>query len=190
MTNRIKLTIGFLAAAIFATLLLLINVNSVRAYITSDITVPTDTYRTYQFFASSTAPTTVATSTVGFATSTSIIAWNDTSGRVDNGAFVIAGAKRVEIYFSRGGVTHANTGSSIFTIQESPDGVNWYAVSKLVQSTSTSISAAGEVGTWMLTGTSTVTLALDTFYDDYYSLRCVVNNVTDGEAGCLAAATF
>lgn len=191
MTNRINLTIGFIAVAIVATLLLLINAHQTSGLITTEQATPSNLYRYVQMFASSTNIAIIATSTVAQATSTNITAYADSSGRIDNGSVFVAGAKKVEIYLSRGGITHANTGNTVFQIQGSPDGTNWFYINKLVQSTSTTISNATEVGTWQITAaTSTVNMALDLTTDSYYAIRCIVTNTTDGEAGCAAGVTY
>ncbi len=193
MKIRLNLTVLFFGTvAILATLLLLFNVHASNAAITTDApTVTTNTYRTYQFFASTTVPTTLATSTVGQATSTNINSFIDTSGRVDNGYMVIAGAKKVQLYFSRGGITHANTGNTVFTMQESPDGTNWYNISRLVNATSTTVTNAIETSIVTLgAATSTVPYSLDLSNDTFYAIRCIITNTTDGEAGCQAYATF
>lgn len=150
-------------------------------------TVTGGTFRTYEFFASTTEPTTVATTTS--ATSTNIIAFTDTSGRVDNGYFVVAGAKKVTLFFSRGDTTgQGNSGSSDFRIQVSDDGSNWYnynglatsSIATLVRTASTTISAA----------TSTSIYSMDIAHGAFYAIRCIVVEVTDGEHRCRALAEF
>ena len=149
-------------------------------------------YRTYRFFATSTAQTVYATTTT--ATSTNITAYFDADGRRDDGSFVIAGAKKAMVRFTRGDTSgQGNTGGTVFKIQTTRDGTNWDDFKLLVQSTSTTISNTGVQATASTTaGGSTTTLmyGLDLDYTTYYAIRCIVVESVDGEHSCEAAASW
>lgn len=154
--------------------------------ISSDIpSVTVDTQRNYEFFASTTAPSTVATTTS--ATSTNIVAFFDTAGRKDNGYFVIAGAEEVTFYFSRGGATSANTGVSRFEVEVSDDGTNWYDFNKLVLN---DVSGTGTTTASIVAATSTTIASMDLSNHAFYAVRCIVVETTDGEHRCRATAEF
>lgn len=152
---------------------------------------PSDTYREYQFFASSTAPSTIATTTS--ATSTQIASFFDTSGRLDNGSFEITGAEEVLVFFSRGDTSgEGNTGSSNFKIQATPDGTNWYDYNDLQNITSERFTSAlvdARVGSSTIAAaTSTTMYRLDA--KAFKAIRCIVVETTDGEHACAASARF
>lgn len=152
-------------------------------------TVTRDTTQYFTFFASSTAQTSFATTTS--ATSTNILPYFDSNGRLDNGYFVIAGAKKVTVYFSRGDTTgQGNTGSSTFNLQvttkANPTASDWFNFSKLVQATSTTEQPTAGIAA----ATSTLRYGMDIDYDSVYAVRCIVIEATDGEHSCAAAATF
>lgn len=161
-----------------------------KAAITGDTaTVTENTFRTYQFFASTTNPSTLATTTS--ATSTNIVPFFDTQGRYDKGYMVIAGAKNVEMYFSRGDLSgQGNTGSTLYKVQVTgsmtPSESDWYDFSKLVQATSTTVQASASIGA----ATSTLRYGMNLDYTAPYAVRCIVVETTDGEHGCSASATF
>lgn len=149
-----------------------------------------DKYRYYQFFASSTAPSTVATTTS--AVSTSIIPYFDSEGRLDNGTLDIRGAEQVTVFFSRGGATGPNTGSSLFKIQVTPDGSRWLDYKDL-RTIDAEIGANSVYGT--RTGSSTIAAATSTtmFTMDakgFRAIRCHVTETTDGEHACAAAVQY
>lgn len=156
--------------------------------ISSDVPTPTPSFRTYEFFASSTLPTLLSTTTS--ATSTNIISYTDSQGRIDNGYFVIAGAKKIQFFFNRTG-NNGNAGASGFKVQvtkyatSTADNAVWYDFHKLVQATSTTQQQL--VG---LTGTSTLMYSFDNTIGGYYAVRCVVTEVTDGEHSCSAYAEY
>ena len=130
-----------------------VNRGAIASYLSGDEpTVTVNTFRTYEFFASTTAVTKTATTTT--ATSTNIAQYIDTSGRVDKGYFVVKGAKKVQMYFNRGDNNvsgeggQANVGTSTFRVEVSPDGTTWFAWTRLLELTSTSTTAellAGEL---------------------------------------------
>jgi hypothetical protein len=131
----------------------------------------------YTFF---TATTTTATST------------NYSDGN-DSGLFIIAGAKKVEFYFTHGGSATSSTGTSTFSVQVSPDGLNWFAYPKLVTGTSSAVIAQVQIQG----ATSTVNANLSTILTDaFYAVRCIVNEGTntgasgDGEHTCKAYAEY
>ncbi len=128
------------------------------------------------------------------ATTTTATSTNNTIG---DGSFKIAGAKRVVMYFSRGGVIQPNTGSTLFKVQVSPDGVNWYDYNRLLPNIATSTNSTGvadsdyKVGSVTITAaTSTSINALDLRGFQFYSVRCIAVETTDGEHTCKATAEF
>jgi hypothetical protein len=128
--------------------------------------------QTYPFF---TATTTNATST------------NVTT---DTGYFRIAGARNVEFYFSRGGATGPNNGSSQFRVQVTPNGTNWYDYNQLLVN---SVTAGAVVPP--LVGTTTISAATSTVIArmsalGFYGVRCIVLETTDGDHTCSATAEF
>lgn len=154
--------------------------------------VPTKTarYDMYEFFASTTAPTTVATTTT--ATSTNITPYFTTSGKYDQGYFVVAGAKKISMYFGRGDTTgQGNAGSSLFKIQVSADGSTWVDYNKLIDNvTNTNSQTLTRVASKTISAaTSTVQVSLDPT-DSIYAVRCVVVETTDGEHRCFASAEW
>lgn len=129
----------------------------------------------YTFFS---ATTTSATSTTA-------------SGVNDPGFFKIAGAKNVELYFSRGDTTgQGNSGSTIFRVQVSPDGTNWYEYNGLaVNSVSAGNAFRPSVGTTTIAAATSTTIAKMTDLG-FYAVRCIALEVTDGEHTCKAQADF
>lgn len=135
-----------------------------------------DTQDFYTFF---NATTTTATSTTA-------------SSPSDPGFLRVGGASDVIFYFTRGDTKGTgNSGSTVFKVQVTPDGVNWFDYNELGQVintttgdtyftrvTSATISAA----------TSTLQYAMDDM--SYYGVRCIAVRTTDGEATCKATATF
>lgn len=174
----------------FVAMLLSGSLQKAFGNITNDVPVVTpDTFRQYTFFATSTSQTNFATTTT--ATSTNINQWTDSSGRIDRGYFVIAGAKKVTMYFSRDAGTGANEGSTNFKVQSSPDGTTWYDFTRLVQATSTSVSNAVEQSTATISAaTTTLQYGLDLDYDATFAVRCIVVETTDGSHSCSATAQF
>jgi hypothetical protein len=114
------------------------------------------------------------------ATSTDVIAPNAGYAR-------IVGAKKATLYLSRGGATSANTGTSTFYVQVTPDGTNWYDYNKMV-STSSESTITPYVRIEAATSTTIVGLNLD--YYSFYGLRCIVVETTDGEHTCKASIEF
>lgn len=156
-----------------------------------------ETYRTYSFFASTTITdfnTLVATTTS--ATSTNIAPFTDTNtGNIDNGYFVIKGAKDVNLFFGRGEqLLNGNTGTSTFNIQVSPDGTNWFDYNNLQPvSTSSVFASSNQLDTRVGTSTIRASTSTDIFRMDllgWYAIRCIVVETTDGTHSCKAAATW
>ena len=135
-------------------------------------TQPADTYKNFTFFS---ATTTTATST------------NTTDG---GGYFIVAGAKEVVMYFSRGGATGANTGSTNFKVQVSPDGSNWYDYSKLIQNAATSTDPTSLSSVTIAAATSTTITGLDMDNFTFFAVRCIAVETTDGDHTCKASAEF
>lgn len=146
-------------------------------------------YRSYDFFASTTAQTNFATTTS--ATSTSITAWFDSNGRRVDGAFGIEGAKRVNFYFSRDAGTGSNDGSTNFSIQTTRDGTTWNNYNRLRQATTTNNANDLSVLTSSATisaATSTLIYSMETL--GFKAVRCVIVETTDGSHSCAVSADF
>ena len=156
-------------------------------------------FQTFQFFASSTAQINYSTTTPTTATSTSnaITTWFDSNGTYVNGAFVIRGAKKVTMYFSRDDATPA-TGTTTFMVDVSPDGVSWTSFAKMITNDQNSNSQTltrvqSIVITPVSTGfasSATTTVALDLSNDAIYAIRCLTGNLVDGNAYCSASASW
>ena len=105
----------------------------------------------------------------------------------------IAGAKKVDFYFSRGNVVGLNTGTSTFRVQVSPDGTNWYDFWKLAPATSTA-STLGNVAHLgyidIKAATSTVYAPMDLTKDAFNYVRCIVQEGVDGDHTCRAYAEY
>lgn len=177
----------------------------------SDSVALTSIYRTYDFFASTTAAATIATSTT--ATSTNINALLDSNGVWNNGAMDIRGAKKVDVYFTRGAALGGSMlGTSTYAIQVTPDGTNWYYFNRLVVSTSSPSSqianmfiAASDptmntpitIDDGVAGGLATTTLhyMMDLSSAGFQAMRCIARQVAtsttpNGTNQCQAAATF
>lgn len=154
-----------------------------------------DSLLTYTFFSTSTTQTSFSTSTN--ATSTEIEAYTNSNGRIVDGKFVVAGAKRVLMYFGRGDVNGTgNAGTSNFRVQISPDGTNWHDYNRLIITGTTTRSGITDGNTAILpsvditNATSTVTAALDMVNHAIYAIRCIVLETTDGDHSCRASADW
>lgn len=119
-------------------------------------------------------------------TTTSATSTNTTDG---GGSFLIAGAKYVNLYFSRafGG---GNSGSTQFRIQVTPNGTDWYDYNALILDGIT----PGNVDR-AIVGTSTISAATTTIrakMEDlgFYAIRCIALETTDGSHTCAAEAEF
>lgn len=162
-----KIYIVLILVALFVTCL------TVVVYASTSFTVPTQTPNTYQNFTFLSATTTTATST------------NLTGG---GGYFPIAGAKKVTMYFSRGGVVQPNTGSTLFKIEVTPDGTNWYPYNVLTQNSATTTYPAVVSTISISAATSTTITQMRDL--GFYAIRCIVVETTDGEHTCKASAEF
>lgn len=171
--------------------LLAFGLHTAFGNVTEDAPTPVSGFREYTFFASSTSQTNFATTTS--ATSTNITQWTDSNGRVDKGYFVVAGARDVTLYFQRGDTTgQGNTGSTVYKIQTSPDGTDWYDYPSLRKATTTNSSIDG-----FYTTVSSATIGAATSTDLYkmvdlgwFAIRCIVVETTNGEHSCRATAQW
>lgn len=146
-------------------------------------------YRSYDFFASTTAQTNYATTTS--ATSTAITAWFDSEGRRVDGSFSIEGAKRVNFYFSRDAGTGPNAGSSVFKVQVTRDGSTWLDYNRLRQATTT--GTANSYFNLVSSHTITAATSTDTYIMEtlgFKAVRCIVDETTDGSHKCAVSADF
>lgn len=182
---KASIQIAILVMVIGLTLFVLFSYDARSAHgqISTETATPTATFRTMTFFATTTPQTVFATSTN--ATSTNLQTYADANGRMDDGSFVIAGAKKVTFYFSRAWLA-GNAGSSTFRVEVTPDGVNWYTFNKLVQSTSTTVQATASIAA----ATSTLVYSMQLNDETYLAVRCIANVTTDGQNSCSASASF
>ena len=164
------------------------NIKQAKAVITLDTSTLSIQYRVFDFFASSTLQTSFATSTN--ATSTNMISYFDSSGRLDSGIAYIGGAKKATLYFSRASSAAGNSGSSNYRVQVTPDGTNWYDYNKLIQNVSTSTTVTSLPSITIGAGTSTTITSMDLNYDNFYGIRCVIVFTTDGSGLCRASISY
>lgn len=186
-----------LIIALFTTISLLFFVFNAKA---DSVLTPTQksTFRDYTFFATSTAQTIFATSTS--ATSTNITPWVNDKGEIDNGYFVIAGAKEVNLLFKRGNATFGggNTGTTTFKIQVTQDATNWYDYNQLQRVTTSTTgdtyftrvasTSSGASVTNVGAATSTILYRMDDL--GWFGVRCIVVEEVDGEHSCQATASY
>ncbi len=182
--------------------LLILNASRAHGALTKDEQSLVNTYRTYEFFQSSTTAgvlnSVVATGTVGTALSNGFTSFNDPQGQLNTGVMDIRGAKKVSLFFTRGGAFGAaNLGTTTFSVEVTPDGTNWYAFNKLVQATSTSVSNSAVQSSVLIgattpgnAATSTGRFSMDLSTEGFQGLRCKAVTTVDGAASCMGAATF
>src|SRR3990167_3676152 len=191
---KLKIILGTLVAIIAS--IIFVGIYNKSPKLGGDISIETPTvtanlFRTYQFFASSTVPTTIATTTS--ATSTNITSFFSVAGVKDNGYFDIAGAKDVTLYFTRGdALGQGNTGTSTFRVQISPDGTNWHDYNALRQATTT-IATADKFYTYygeVIIKASTSTQIMKMAELGWQAIRCIVLEGVDGEHTCKATAQY
>lgn len=181
---------------IIGAIVLAVTLSISKSYgsIAVDQTASMNAYRSFELFASTTAETTIATTTS--ATSTNITAYFDSSGRRVDGSADLRGAKKAVVYFSQGGITSANTGTSTFRVQTSRDNTNWVNYSMLITDTtntnSQTLTRVSSVTLPVVNGThatTTVDYALD-LTGGYYSLRCITVLTGSSEQGCAIGVTY
>lgn len=148
-----------------------------RASITSEQPKPVNVQRAYTFFSATTTT----------ATSTNIIAGYDANGIYDTGAFNIAGAKRLTFFFSRGGSTGANTGLTNFKVEVSPNGTDWIAYSRLI---GPDVAETATTSATIVAATSTVAYSMDLDVHQFFAVRCIAVETTDGDHTCKALADW
>ncbi len=194
MKLTINNTVLLLIVALVVLCGLIVTTRTAFGNVTNNLLEPSpSTYMSYTFFATTTAQTTFATSTSAglSATSTAIKSWTDATGNIDNGYFVIAGAKRVELYFGHAAATSTSNGITTYTIQvapkPNPSETDWYNFSKLITATSTNQQTFAT-----LTGTTTSHYSLDITSGNYYGIRCIATAATlnDGLATCSASSSY
>ncbi len=179
-----KKTLTILSIAVLAVVGVYVSVS--KALVTSQgIGSVYGSYTQYDFFASTTNSSVLATTTS--ATSTNITPYFDSNGRYDAGWMNVLGAKRVTLYFDRSG-TAANAGSSTFSIQVTPDGTSWYNYNTLQQNLATS-SYPITISSVTETGTTTTITAMD-LYNTFLGIRCIALVATDGSNRCRATASY
>lgn len=167
--------------------LFLVGSNAIAGIISSETPAIEGVVRNYEFFASSTDSSTVATTTS--AVSTNITAYFDSEGRYDDGAVSLAGAKKATFYFGRGWGS-GNSGSSNFSVEVTPNGTDWYDFNKLVQNSATSTYPTTLSSITISAATSTVIASMDLSSDTFLKARCVVVETTDGSHTCSATVEY
>ncbi len=161
------------------------------------------TYRNYNFFATSTSQQTLqgsawyGTTTVATggnnnqATSTNIKAWSNSSGQIDTGVFVIAGAKQLMLSCSRTATsTNIGTSTCTYQVQNSPTGAWQYLNQVTAVASSTSQVATTAVQPSLAVAAATTTQSGVVTSIGFYALRCVVTIGIDGAALCSANAIW
>jgi hypothetical protein len=93
-----------------------------------------------------------------------------TTSATSSNTVIIANAKRVNWYFTHGGVATSSTGTSTFKVQVSPDGSSWYDFGKLVQATSSNMQPTVQI----VGATSTVEYGMNLDFDAFYAARAIV----------------
>lgn len=182
--------LGFVTAA-----LLLVGVRATFGNVTSNTPNQELRLNTYTFFATSTLDTTYFATTTT-ATSTNITPWADNNGRIDNGYFIVQGAKDVTFYFTRqAGNGQGATGRTTFKVEVTPDGTNWYPYPSLRAASTTNAGINGFYTTVSSVSMQNVTNATTTdMYKmvdlGWYAVRCIVVETTDGEHACKATAQY
>lgn len=126
------------------------------------------------------------------ATTTNATSTNLTGG---GGLMPIAGAKKVNFYFTHGGAATTSTGSSIFNVQVTPDGTNWYDFNKLISNLGTSTANVTVLSTVAVPAATTTTIVgMDIDHDAFLAARCIVVEVgtvgQQGEHTCTATVEF
>lgn len=200
----VELLVAVGLCALIVSSVLLLGVSLVRGAQTSDGPIVTQSYRTYEFFQSSTTAgvlnSVIATGTVGTAFSTGFTQFLDSNGIMNTGRMDIRGADTVNLYFTRGGAFGAaSLGTTTFSVEVSPDyGTTWFAFPKLVQATGTAQGFAnmqpsaliGDTNGATADATTTQRFSLDLSSESFTDLRCKVVTTVDGSASCMGAATF
>ncbi len=203
LQKNTQLVLAALVGVIALAVLMTINVMHARGALTNDQPAIANQYRTYEFFQSSTTASVmngvIATST-GTAISTNFTSFYDQNGVLNDGTLDIRGVKKVSLFFTRGGAFGANgIGTTTFTVEVSPDfGTTWYSYTKLVQSTSTSVSNTmtqpnaiiGDTSGIAADATSTLRFSMDLSTEGFSKMRCKAVTTVDGSASCMAAATY
>jgi hypothetical protein len=184
--------------AMLATALFIILSQQVYGNITTEQPAPIASLKTYSFFATSTNQQVVGGQTfygtTTTATSTNITQWFDSNGQLDKGYFVIAGAKKVNVYLTRGDkVGGGNAGATTFKLQVTPNGTDWFYFNDLSENATTTqgvIALSYTSQNIVLTGTSTKAIALDLTNDAFLGLRVIAVETTDGSHEAFATAEF
>lgn len=162
----IKLIVGVLVGSIF------VGFGS-YAYAALSAKVPVKSPGYVEPFTFFSATTTTATST---------------TSSTQPGGFVVAGAKKVVLQFSRGGVTNPNTGLTTFRVQGTTDGGDtWFYLERLLGSDVSETASSTPV---INAATSSSMYAIDLDNFGVYAIRCIAVETTDGEHTCKAFAEY
>lgn len=164
-----------LAGILLAGVLLVLKPSKPLGGVTSETPHAPGSFRAFTFFASSTVQTDFSTSTA--ATSTDIVPYTTTSFGIDNGYFVVAGAKKVTMFFQRGDTSGVGSASSsTFWVETSPDGTTWYRAQNIISATS-----SARQDNAIVIATSTNLYSLDLVYNSVYAIRCMVLGAALGD---------
>ena len=170
--TKTQLSVGAIAVGLLGIAAYLSFVPVLQAAVSFQ--VPTQPVNTYKVIPLLTATTTTATST------------NLSGG---GGYAVVAGAKSVVAYFSRGDTTgQGNSGSTVFKLEVSPDGTSWHMYNTLLQNAATSTDQTSLATVTVPAGTSTTMVYMQNL--GFYALRCIAVETTDGEHSCKVGVEY
>ena len=143
--------------AIFALFASIFLPEKIQAYLTRDVDYSISDVNRFYHYTMLSATTTQATST----------------------PVAVAGATKVEVYFTRLGASNS-VATSTFEIEVSPDNVNWYNYNKLISNVTNSNSQTlTRVASVSIVGaTSTTVVALDLQHDTFRNIRCVATQAS------------
>lgn len=190
-----KYLIGIIAVAVLGLGFLFLQ-QSFGGNVSLDNAVPQERFQRYDFFANSAYPTTIATTTS--ATSTNITAYfaTTTTNRKDNGYFVVAGAKKVTLFFQRESSVEGNAGISTFFLQgtyksnPSTD-ADWVYYNRLIDNvTNANTQTLTRVGLSALSAATTTKMYSLDPTDSFYAIRCIIVETTDGSHICTGLAEW
>lgn len=214
--KKFNLAVAALCGLLALSVLLTLHFPVARGAQTNDATTISNQYRVYDLLASTTINGTSVIAQVGTsttATSTNAMGYSDANGIVFDGSANIAGAKKVEVYFSRGAAYGGSMfGTSTYAIQVSPDnGTSWYYFNRLVVSTTSPTSQIANMfvassdptmnssitidnGVAGVFATTTLHYSMDLTYEGFQKMRCIARQVAtgtpNGTNACMATVSF
>lgn len=164
------------------------SIGIANAYMKVDSSVPFQRFQNYDFFVSSSTNTTLnSTTTSATSTSIGIVPYFDSLGRLDKGYMNINGARNVTFYF---GTVGSSTQSTVFSVQVSPDGTNWYNFNKLVQNVASTTNPGATISSQTVASTTVTIDSMDLRYDTFQAVRCIAVVTNAATSTCNASAAF